>query len=106
MVEILDQQGIQLFSFHGQKNKPLSKTDLGELSQDVEQPQNNLWLYFDPNVKLEIGDVIYYWYIVYINRLGYRKLDQTYTIKGIGRIKDTIQSSVRKTVSNGKQPPN
>lgn len=81
-VTIPDEEGIQLFAFHGNINKPLNDLEAGQISKDILHKVGNKWVFSDNNVKLNNGDVIYYWLYVIKNNLGYRRDDGVYHVQG------------------------
>jgi hypothetical protein len=74
--------GIQMFAFHGNINKPISQVDPGEYSQDYTSPTGNTWSYFNKDLKLKAGDVIHYWVFIQFLKLGYRKDNQVWNVTG------------------------
>lgn len=81
-VSIPHTDGIQLFAFHGNINKPLVRLEAGQLSQDILQREGNEWVFSDSNVKLNVSDKIFYWLYVLKDGLGYRYDDGVYEVKG------------------------
>ncbi|XP_074037569.1 beta-1,3-glucan-binding protein [Leptinotarsa decemlineata] len=71
-VSIPDQDGIQLFAFHGSLNKPMNGLEAGEFSRDILIKTDGQWVFEDHTTKLKPGDVINYWLFVIKDRLGYR----------------------------------
>lgn len=62
-----------MFGFHGRKNKRLNNIEPGDFNKDILQPTGGLWVYYEPSLQLDVGDVIYYWIFVQHNQLGYRQ---------------------------------
>lgn len=79
-VSIPDEPGIQLFAFHGNVNKEMNGLEAGQLARDIIKAKNGRWVFLDDRLKLNVGDVIYYWLYVIYEGLGYQKLDQTWTV--------------------------
>lgn len=74
-VSIPDVEGIKLFAFHAKLNEELNGREGGTFSRDIIKSVNGRWTFFEPYVRLKLGDVLYYWtYVDYfngINKLGY-----------------------------------
>lgn len=85
MLFTLDTPGVKLFAFHGQRNHPLKNVESGEFSEEIRSPKDGKWTYFNPDTRLEVGDVIYYWIVVHYNNFGYRKDDQIYNVTAVKR---------------------
>ncbi|KAF2893393.1 hypothetical protein ILUMI_12787 [Ignelater luminosus] len=85
-VSIPDEKGIKLFEFHAKINRRINSREEGNLSKDVIQAVNGRWTYLDENVRLESGDVIYYWikvdYVLGNQRIGRYKENQTFKVTG------------------------
>jgi hypothetical protein len=79
---VSDEPGIQLFAFHGNVNKEMNGLEAGQMARDIIKAKNGRWVFQDDRLKLNIGDVIYYWLYVQYEGLGYQKLDQTWTVTG------------------------
>jgi hypothetical protein len=79
---VSDEPGVQLFAFHGNVNKEMYSLEAGQLSRDIIKTKNGRWVFQDDRLKLDIGDVIYYWLYVQYEGLGYQKLDQSWTVTG------------------------
>jgi hypothetical protein len=77
-----DEPGVELFAFHGNVNKELFGLEAGQLSRDVTKQKNGRWVFQDDRLKLNIGDVIYYWLYVQYEGRGYQRLDQTWRVTG------------------------
>ncbi|CAG9861070.1 unnamed protein product [Phyllotreta striolata] len=82
-VSIPDEEGLQLFAFHGSINKPLEGLEAGRFSKDILKPTNGKWVFENYEVKLNKGDVIYYWLFVIRNHLGYRKENGVFEVGDI-----------------------
>lgn len=80
-VSIPDEDGVQLFAFHANLNKPLDNLEAGRFSKDIMRPRGGRWIFEDKQTKLKKGDVIYYWLFVIKNHLGYRSELQEFHIK-------------------------
>lgn len=77
-----DVDGIKLFAFHGRVNEPLPTAKDGDLSGDVNSPNNGKWVYENPDLTLAVGDKVYYWVYVQHNSLGYTKHDVVFEVTG------------------------
>ncbi|XP_026327893.1 beta-1,3-glucan-binding protein-like [Hyposmocoma kahamanoa] len=80
---IPDDPAITLFAFQGRVNKQIATNDVGSLTGEITIPTNGQWLYEDPNVKLKIGDIIYYYVVVVTKSEG-------------GKVKDPLRFTVTK----------
>ncbi|EFA01998.1 beta-1,3-glucan-binding protein 2 [Tribolium castaneum] len=80
-VSIPHTEGIQLFAFHGNINKPLHGLEAGQFSQDVLQREGDEWVFQDSSAKLNVGDKIYYWLFIIKEDLGYRYDHGEYEVK-------------------------
>jgi hypothetical protein len=74
--------GTTLFSFHANINTPIDNMSPGQVSYEVHQKNGDHWVVNDANVKLQIGDKLYYWIYVMRDNLGYRHDQRAYEIKG------------------------
>lgn len=81
-VSVPDEDGLSLFAFHGNVNRPLRNLEAGQFSVDITKKENNRWTYENSDLKLKRGDVINYWLYVIKNGLGYQLLDKQYTVNG------------------------
>jgi hypothetical protein len=63
-------------------NKELNGLEAGQIARDIIKPKNGRWVYQDDRLRLNIGDVLYYWLYVQYEGLGYQKLDQTWKVAG------------------------
>ncbi|KAK9891871.1 hypothetical protein WA026_017357 [Henosepilachna vigintioctopunctata] len=77
---IPETEGVKLFAFHGNKNRNLSQVEPGEFNRDIVNPKLNGWSYFNPNLKLNIGDKVYYWVFIQHGQLGYRQVNQVWEV--------------------------
>lgn len=80
--DLLDRPGMQLFAFHGRKNKPLETVEPGDFNGETLKPTGSFWVIHDPDVKLEVGDTVHFWIFIQHNRLGYRRDGQTWNVTG------------------------
>ncbi|XP_057662747.1 uncharacterized protein LOC130897840 isoform X1 [Diorhabda carinulata] len=71
-VSIPHEDGVELFAFHGNLNKPLDNLEAGRYSKDILKHSGGKWVFEDRQTELKKGDVIYYWLFVIRNHLGYR----------------------------------
>lgn len=58
---LLDIPGVILFGFHGNINKKMRGREQGTISGEVTKSTNDRWVFWEPDVHLEKGDIIYYW---------------------------------------------
>ncbi|KAG5863566.1 hypothetical protein JTB14_011937 [Gonioctena quinquepunctata] len=72
---------INLFAFHGKVNKEINLIEPGDFTEDLKVPVGEYFTFFNPNLKLKVGDVIHYWVFVQYKKLGYRKDAQKWTVK-------------------------
>ncbi|XP_049779992.1 neural Wiskott-Aldrich syndrome protein-like [Schistocerca cancellata] len=80
-ISIPDELGIELFAVHANINKPMGLLEAGQISVDITKPKAGRWVYEDRRVRLKPGDVINYWVYVQADGLGYRRDDQSFTVK-------------------------
>nr|CAD7265980.1 unnamed protein product [Timema shepardi] len=81
-VSIPDSPGVDVFAFHGNINKPMRDLEAGMMSRDILMPHEGLWVFKDETIKLNVGDIVYYWLFVIVHGLGYRKDHQMWTVTG------------------------
>lgn len=81
-VSIPDEEGIQLFAFHGNVNKEMDGLEAGDMSKDVLKKRNGRWVFEERKLKLKKGDTVYYWLFVIKDGLGYRLDDRAYVFEG------------------------
>ncbi|VEN59964.1 unnamed protein product, partial [Callosobruchus maculatus] len=74
--------GIELFAFHGNKNKEIMLNDPGEFSAELRHAENGRFAYDDPELSFVVGDVIYYWAFVQHQRMGHKKIFEKWTVNG------------------------
>ncbi|XP_034239466.1 beta-1,3-glucan-binding protein 1-like isoform X2 [Thrips palmi] len=79
-VSIPDIDGLEIFAFHGNVNKPLHNLEAGEMSVDVTAKKAGRWEYFNENRRLKAGDVINYWVWIQVDRKGYQRLGLSHRI--------------------------
>ncbi|XP_017778921.1 PREDICTED: beta-1,3-glucan-binding protein-like [Nicrophorus vespilloides] len=79
-VSVPDKDGMQHFAFHGNLNKNIRNTEIGEFSKDILKPINGRWVYENRMIRLKKGDTIRYWLYVQRSKLGYRKDSQVFTV--------------------------
>ncbi|XP_076264087.1 beta-1,3-glucan-binding protein 2-like [Rhynchophorus ferrugineus] len=102
-VAIPDEEGISLFAFHGNINKPMADLEAGQFSKDILRKKNHEWVFNETRTKLKEGDVIYYWLFVIKDGLGYRYDDGQYSVTDI--ITTTTSASVEKSDGKPASPP-
>ncbi|XP_026461969.1 uncharacterized protein LOC113363702 [Ctenocephalides felis] len=106
-VSIPHQEGIELFAFHGSVNKPMVGLEAGQLSRDITAERNGYWSFYDPQVKLKVGDVLNYWLFVQKDKLGYRKDDQSFVVRELLDAQNPEPTLVEeKPKQNGATPAN
>lgn len=81
-VLFLDQDGMQLFAFHGKVNEDISRIEPGQYSGDFKSPSKGRWTYFNEDLVLKPGDKISYWIFIQHDKSGYRKDNQKWTVSG------------------------
>ncbi|XP_052758982.1 beta-1,3-glucan-binding protein-like [Galleria mellonella] len=98
---------ISLFAFNGHLNRAIGSDDVGSIRGEVTKATNGRWEFEDPNVELKVGDVIHYYFIVTVDRVGYVIDNLTYTVGNLdnrsGGSNPNCQSSV--TVIRGSTTP-
>ncbi|KAJ8946465.1 hypothetical protein NQ318_004511 [Aromia moschata] len=80
-VSIAHEDGVQLFAFHGNINRPMQDLEAGQFSKDILKTKGNRWVFEDHKTKLASGDVIYFWLFVIKDSLGYRYDDGEFLVK-------------------------
>ncbi|XP_031345751.1 beta-1,3-glucan-binding protein-like isoform X2 [Photinus pyralis] len=78
-VSIPDEDGIQLFAFHGKINSPMKGREAGIFSEDIRFAENGRWTFFT-NARLKPGDKLYYWIHVLYDGIGYEKDGEPFTV--------------------------
>lgn len=81
-ISIPDEDGMVLFAIHANINREMNHLEAGEISQDVTRKINNRWVYRNKNIRLKVGDTLYYWLFVIKDGLGYRRDDITHVVEG------------------------
>ncbi|XP_018335441.1 beta-1,3-glucan-binding protein [Agrilus planipennis] len=84
-VSIPDEEGIDLFAFHGKINEEFEGREAGTFARDIVKAKNGRWTFTDKTTKLKPGDIIYYWtYVIFNdngNKLGYPRDDQKFIVQ-------------------------
>lgn len=81
-ISIPHEDGIRIFSFHGNVNKEMDGLEAGDMSQDILQQRNGRWTFEEPKTKLKKGDIVYYWLYIEKDGLGYRLDDASFVFNG------------------------
>lgn len=81
-VSIPDEEGVQLFAFHGNVNKEMDGLEAGDMSKDILKKRNGRWVFEERKLRLKKGDTVYYWLFVIKDGLGYRLDDRAYVFDG------------------------
>ncbi|KAK5642300.1 hypothetical protein RI129_008467 [Pyrocoelia pectoralis] len=79
-VSIPDEDGIELFAFHGKINKPMKGREAGIFSEDIRSAENGRWIFYAKNARLKPGDTLYYWIHVNYDGVGYEKDGQPFKV--------------------------
>ncbi|KAJ8985467.1 hypothetical protein NQ317_015006 [Molorchus minor] len=79
-VSIPDDDGISVFAFHGDINRPVENLEAGRFSKDILRKKCGKWIFEDRHTKLVKGDVIHFWLFVIKHRLGYRYDNGEFTV--------------------------
>ncbi|XP_030764490.1 uncharacterized protein LOC115888792 [Sitophilus oryzae] len=82
-VSVPDEDGISLFAFHGNINRPMQHLEAGQFSQDILRKKGDRWVFKNADTKLKVGDKIYYWLYVLRDGLGHRYDHGEFTVKDI-----------------------
>lgn len=102
-VSIPDEDGIQLFAFHGKINSPMNGREAGIFSEDIRTAENGRWTFFVKNARLKPGDKLYYWIHVNYDGIGYEKDGQPFTvtelIAGDGSVSSTTTTTTSTTTA-------
>ena len=72
---------IEIFAFHGSKNKELEGHEAGTWNQDIRKARGNRLVFQEPNAKFNLGDRLHYWVHVIYDGLGYDLLYQMAEVK-------------------------
>lgn len=81
-VSVPHEEGVELFAFHGNINRPMEGLEAGQFSKDILKVKDDRWVFEDKRTKLKKGDVIYYWLFVIREGLGYRYDDGEFVVGG------------------------
>lgn len=79
-VSIPDADGVQFFTFHGNVNRGIVSTELGDIHGDAFKSQDGRWTVEDRSVNLRDGDVINYWIYVQAGGASFRRDDQRWIV--------------------------
>ena len=82
-VSIPDEDGIQLFAFHGKINEKMKGREAGVFSVDIRQAENGRWTFYNKGARLKVGDVLYYWVHVNYDGIGYEKDGVPFTVNAL-----------------------
>ncbi|XP_066151348.1 uncharacterized protein [Euwallacea fornicatus] len=77
------EEGVELFAFHGNINKPMNDLEAGYFSKDILKKCNDRWVFEDKTSRLVAGDTVYFWLFVIKDGLGYRYDDGKYIVRDI-----------------------
>ncbi|XP_060802616.1 uncharacterized protein LOC106133430 [Amyelois transitella] len=72
--------GFSLFAFHGKLNEEMDGLEAGHWARDITKAKEGRWTFRDRNVKLKLGDKIYFWTYVIKDGLGYRQDNGEWTV--------------------------
>ncbi|KAL0822263.1 hypothetical protein ABMA28_004385 [Loxostege sticticalis] len=72
--------GFSLFAFHGKLNEEMEGLEAGQWARDVVKPKDGRWWFRDRNVRLNLGDKVYFWTYVIKDGLGYRQDNGEWTV--------------------------
>nr|WJZ56741.1 beta-1,3-glucan recognition protein 3 [Dioryctria sylvestrella] len=72
--------GFSLFAFHGKLNEEMEGLEAGHWARDITKAKEGRWTFRDRNVKLKLGDKIYFWTYVIKDGLGYRQDNGEWTV--------------------------
>ncbi|KAJ9575937.1 hypothetical protein L9F63_007249 [Diploptera punctata] len=89
-VSIPDSPGVELFAFHGNLNEPLKDLEAGQWSKDILKSRNDRWTFKESDIKLKLGDIIYYWVYVKVHGLGYTKTNQYWIVSSFDEKGDSL----------------
>ncbi|CAH1786239.1 unnamed protein product [Owenia fusiformis] len=79
-MSIPDESGISMVAYHYNINRPLPGVAAGDYNVDVNAPDaNGEWAHENREVTVNVGDTIFYWYLVIKNGEGVQKTEQAYT---------------------------
>ncbi|XP_059057977.1 beta-1,3-glucan-binding protein-like [Achroia grisella] len=72
---------ISLFAFNGHVNRAIANEDVGSIRGEVMKAEDGKWAFEDHNVELKEGDVIYYYFVMSVDRSGYVVDNLSYTVR-------------------------
>jgi len=93
VISELDPQGLRfaypddgseaLVSYHYSVNVPISGVAAGQWNFDVSVPTNGYFVHENKNVKVQEGDVVYYWInVITTDNIGYSDTDLSWVVSG------------------------
>ncbi|XP_045462189.1 uncharacterized protein LOC123672218 [Harmonia axyridis] len=103
-VTVGEMDDINVIGFHANKNKQIDDIEPGEISVDIRRPSENGWSYFNPNLKLEIGDKIYYWIFLQHQKFGYKKPRQSWIVNDLIPLRDLNKTNCRRSITQRLGP--
>lgn len=84
---IPEMKDVNVIAFHANKNRKIDEIEPGEISTDIIRPAENGWTFFNPSLKLKVGDKINYWIFIQHNSFGYKKPGQSWVVNGKKQIR-------------------
>ncbi|XP_044766423.1 beta-1,3-glucan-binding protein 1-like [Coccinella septempunctata] len=103
-VTVAEMKDINSIGFHANKNQKIDDISPGEISTDIIRPADNGWSYYNPNLKLNVGDKIYYWMFVQHKNLGYKKPGQSWTVTELIPSRELNKTNCRRSLTEALTP--
>ncbi|EDW72596.1 uncharacterized protein Dwil_GK19304 [Drosophila willistoni] len=105
-VSIPQDPGTSLFAFHGKVNAPMNDLRDQTWAADVTQARNGRWTYINRDVRLNPGDVLYYWTTVRYHGVDHHNYNRRHNVGGgdVLRIDVQGQGGSNQPIYVGGQP--
>lgn len=84
-ISIPNVDGLQIFGFHANLNKPINLRETGEYHNDIISSENGKWTYYINDIELRIGDVLNYWVYLQMDGIGEQFPKKRYVIPNLIR---------------------
>ncbi|CAG9855839.1 unnamed protein product [Phyllotreta striolata] len=95
--------GVQMFAFHGSINQELMLNQPGDFSGEILKPsKDGRFVYDNPDLRLKVGDTVYYWIYIQHDGLGFRLDNQTWRVTALRSKNELVCKASATVVSNRK----